>query len=123
VGAANYRQLIADPVFRQALLNTLYFVIVGGPLSVAVSLGAALLLASRLARFPAFYRSVYFAPVVTTLVAVAVVWRYLDHPRYGLVNQALGMIGIPPIDWLGDPHWSMPRSSCSRCGRTSATTC
>ena len=108
VGAANYRQLIADPVFRQALVNTLYFVIVGGPVSVAVSLGAALLLASRLARFPAFYRSVYFAPVVTTLVAVAVVWRYLDHPRYGLVNQALGVFGIPPIDWLGDPHWSMP---------------
>jgi len=46
--------------------------------------------------------------VVTTLVAVAVVWRYLDHPRYGLVNQALGMIGIGPIDWLGDPHWAMP---------------
>jgi multiple sugar transport system permease protein len=108
VGAANYRQLIADPVFRKALLNTLYFVIVGGPASVAVSLGAALLLASRLARFPAFYRSVYFAPVVTTLVAVAVVWRYLDHPRYGLVNQALGVFGIPPVDWLGDPHWSMP---------------
>jgi multiple sugar transport system permease protein len=108
VGAANYRQLIADPVFRKALFNTLYFVVVGGPVSVAVSLGAALLLASRLARFPAFYRSVYFAPVVTTLVAVAVVWRYLDHPRYGLVNQALGLVGIPPIDWLGDPHWSMP---------------
>ena len=108
VGGSNYRQLIADPVFRKALMNTLYFVIVGGPVSVAVSLGAALLLASRLARFPAFYRSVYFAPVVTTLVAVAVVWRYLDHPRYGLVNQALGVIGIPPIDWLGDPHWSMP---------------
>jgi multiple sugar transport system permease protein len=108
VGLANYRGLLADPVFRQALVNTLYFVVVGGPLSVAVSLGAALLLASKLARFPTFYRSVYFAPVVTTLVAVAVVWRYLDHPRYGLLNQALGVIGIGPIDWLGDPRWAMP---------------
>jgi multiple sugar transport system permease protein len=108
VGSANYQRLLADPVFHTALFNTLYFVVIGGPLSVAVSLVAALLLASRLARFPAFYRSVYFAPVVTTLVAVAVVWRYLDHPRYGLVNLALGAIGIRPIDWLGDPHWAMP---------------
>ena len=108
VGLANYGRLLADPVFRQALGNTLYFVVVGGPLSVAVSLAAALLLASKLARFPTFYRSVYFAPVVTTLVAVAVVWRYLDHPRYGLLDQALGAIGIRPIDWLGDPHWAMP---------------
>ena len=108
VGLAHYGRLLHDPDFRQALLNTLYFVAVGGPLSVAVSLGAALLLASRLARFPTFYRSVYFAPVVTTLVAVAVVWRYLDHPRYGLLNLALGAIGIHPIDWLGDPHWAMP---------------
>jgi multiple sugar transport system permease protein len=108
VGPANYQRLLADPVFHTALFNTLYFVLVGGPLSVAVSLAAALLLASKLARFPAFYRSVYFAPVVTTLVAVAVVWRYLDHPRYGLLNLALGAIGIRPIDWLGDPHWAMP---------------
>jgi multiple sugar transport system permease protein len=95
-------------VFRKALFNTLYFVVVGGPLSVAVSLAAALLLASKLARFPGLYRSVYFAPVVTTLVAVAVVWRYLYHPRYGLLNLALGAIGLGPIDWLGDPRWAMP---------------
>ena len=57
--------------------NTLYFVVVGGPLSVAVSLGAALLVSSRLIRFPGFFRAAFFLPVVTTLVAVAVVWRYL----------------------------------------------
>jgi multiple sugar transport system permease protein len=108
VGLTNYQRLLADPVFRKALLNTLYFVVVGGPLSVAVSLAAALLLASKLARFPGLYRSVYFAPVVTTLVAVAVVWRYLYHPRYGLLNLALGAIGLGPIDWLGDPRWAMP---------------
>ena len=108
VGSSNYQRLLSDPVFWKALVNTFYFVLVGGPLSVAASLAAALLLASKLARFPSFYRSVYFAPVVTTLVAVAVVWRYLDHPRYGLVNLALGAIGIRPIDWLGDPRWAMP---------------
>jgi len=108
VGLTNYERLLSDPVFRKALVNTLYFVVVGGPLSVAVSLAAALLLASKLARFPGLYRSIYFAPVVTTLVAVAVVWRYLYHPRYGLLNLALGAIGLGPIDWLGDPHWAMP---------------
>jgi multiple sugar transport system permease protein len=108
VGLTNYERLVADPVFRKALVNTLYFVVVGGPLSVAVSLAAALLLASKLARLPGLYRSIYFAPVVTTLVAVAVVWRYLYHPRYGLLNLALGAIGLGPIDWLGDPRWAMP---------------
>ena len=56
------------------------------PLSIGVSLGAALLLNSRLARCKAFFRTALFAPVVTTLVAVAVIWRYLFHTRYGLVN-------------------------------------
>jgi multiple sugar transport system permease protein len=45
---------------------------------------------------------------VTTLVAVAVIWRYLFNPHYGLLNYALGGVGIPPIDWLGDPRWAMP---------------
>ncbi len=49
-----------------------------------------------------------FAPVVTTLVAVAVIWRYLFHTSYGLVNWALGHVGIAPVDWLGDPRWAMP---------------
>ena len=55
-----------------------------------------------------FFRTALFAPVVTTLVAVAVIWRYLLHTRYGLVNQGLAALGLAPIDWLGDPHWSMP---------------
>jgi multiple sugar transport system permease protein len=83
-------------------------VVVGGPLSVAVSLGAALLVSSRLTRFPGFFRAAFFLPVVTTLVAVAVVWRYLYHPRYGLLNYGLSWFGIAPIDWLGDPAWAMP---------------
>jgi len=108
IGFDNYVHLLHTPLFWQALLNTLYFVVVGVPLSIAASLGAALLIDSRLARFKAFYRTALFAPVVTTLVAVAVVWRYLLHPRYGWLNYALGTIGIGPIDWLGDPHWAMP---------------
>lgn len=108
IGLRNYAQTLTNPTFWIALRNTLYFVLVGGPLSVFVSLVAALFLSAKLVRLRLFFRSVYFAPVVTTLVAVAIVWRYLYHPRYGLVNLALGWVGLGPIDWLGDPHWSMP---------------
>jgi multiple sugar transport system permease protein len=108
VGLRNYFELLQRPLFWQALGNTLYFVVVGVPLSIAVSLGAALLLHSRAARFKAFFRTALFAPVVTTLVAAAVVWRYLFNTRYGWLNYALGGLGIAPIDWLGDPHWAMP---------------
>lgn len=109
VGFGNYLRLIQDPLFWIALRNTLYFVLIGGPLSIGVSLGAALLLNSKLVRFKGVFRSALFIPVVTTLVAVAVVWRYLYHPRYGLLNYGLGLIGgVGPIDWLGDPTWAMP---------------
>jgi multiple sugar transport system permease protein len=108
VGFQNYTRLLTTPLFWQALGNTLYFVVAGVPFSIAVSFGAALLLHSRLVRFRAFFRTALFAPVVTTLVAVAVIWRYLFDTRYGWLNYALGSIGVTPIDWLGDPHWAMP---------------
>ena len=108
VGLDNYARLVQDPLFWRALLNTFYFVLVGGPLSVSVSLGAALLINARLVRYKALFRVVYFLPVMTALVAVAVVWRYIYHPRYGLLNYALGLVGIAPIDWLGDPLLAMP---------------
>lgn len=108
VGIENYVRMLKAPLFWQALGNTFYFVAVGVPLSIGASLGAALLLDSRLARFKPLFRTALFAPVVTTIVAVAVIWRYLFHTRYGVVNHALGQIGVDPIDWLGDPHWAMP---------------
>jgi multiple sugar transport system permease protein len=108
VGFGNYLKLLQTPLFWQALGNTLYFVVAGVPISIGASLGAALLLNSRVVRFKPFFRTALFAPVVTTLVAVAVIWRYLFNTRYGLLNYALGGMGIDPIDWLGDPHWAMP---------------
>jgi len=108
IGWNNYAHLIVSRAFWQAVGNTLYFVVVGVPLSIAVSLGMALALNSRLARWKPLYRTALFAPVVTTLVAVAVIWRYLFNTHYGILNYALGAIGVPRIDWLGDPHWAMP---------------
>ncbi len=108
IGLGNYQSLFADPLFWKALRNTAYYVAVGGPLSVVVSLAAAMLVNARLVRWKPLFRSAFFAPWVTTLVAVALVWRYLYHPQYGLLNAFLGLVGVGPIDWLGNPRWAMP---------------
>jgi multiple sugar transport system permease protein len=108
IGVENYVRLFQNPDFGRALRNTFYYGLVGGPLSIAASLGAALLVNAKLAPLRGFFRSVYFAPYVTTLVAAAVIWRYLLNTRYGLINYGLGALGIGPIDWLGDARWALP---------------
>jgi multiple sugar transport system permease protein len=108
IGINNYLKLFDDPLFYTALQNTFYFVIMAGPLSIAVSLGAALLLNSKLVKYKAIFRLSYFIPVVTTLVAVAIVWRFIYHPKFGIINYILSLVGIAPIDWLGDTATAMP---------------
>ena len=106
VGAGNYLRLLRDPLFWKVIRNTLVFVLLGVPLTVGAALGGALLVNSKAARLRGLFRTIFFAPVVTTLVAVAVIFRYLYHPRYGLINQMLGLLHLPAIDWLGDPAWA-----------------
>jgi len=108
IGFENYLKLFRDELFFKALFNTFYFVLVGGPLSILVSLFAALLLNSKLVKFKKLFRTIYFIPVVTTIVAVAIVWRYLYHPRFGILNYLISFLGINPVDWLGDPVFAMP---------------
>ena len=108
VGLDNYERLIGNPLFWKAVANTLLFVGFGVPFIVALSLFAAMLVNSRWLTWRPVWRVALFAPCVTTLVATAVVWRYLLHTRYGLVNYMLSWFGIAPIDWLGDPHASLP---------------
>jgi multiple sugar transport system permease protein len=108
IGLNNYLSLVRDPIFLTAVRNTLYFALVGGPLTILTALGAALLVNAKVVRWKGFFRTIYFAPFVTTLVAVAIVWRYLYHPQYGLFNYVLGLFGVQRIDWLGDPRWAMP---------------
>lgn len=103
----NYQTLVADPLFWKAFFNTCYFVAVGGPLTVILALLAAILLNSKLLIFRSVFRLALFMPVVTTLVAVAVVWRYLYHPSFGPINYVLSLSGMTPVDWLGDPKWAM----------------
>jgi multiple sugar transport system permease protein len=108
IGFENYSKLFDDPLFFTALKNTFYFVILAGPLSIAVSLGTAMLLNSKLVKFKAIFRLSYFIPVVTTLVAVAVVWRFIYHPKFGIINYFLSLLSIAPINWLGETSTAMP---------------
>ena len=106
VGLGNYADLLADARFWRAVRNTLVFALLGGPATIAAALFGAILVDSKLARAKGFFRTVYFAPVVTTLVAAAVVWRAFLHPTYGPVNRIFTFLGLPAIDWLGDPRWA-----------------
>ena len=107
IGFDNYQRLVTNPLFWQAMGNTMWFVVFGVPLVVGLSLAAALLVNARTLRWRAVWRVALFAPFVTTLVATAVVWNYLLHTRYGLINYALGAVGIAPVDWLGNPATSL----------------
>lgn len=107
VGLSHYTALFADPAFRRAALNTIYFVAVGIPLTMTVALALAVALNSGIQRAKGLFRVGYFAPVVTSVVAIAVVWRYLYEPD-GMINSVLAIVGIPGPDWLNDPNWAMP---------------
>ncbi|MGO1385771.1 MAG: carbohydrate ABC transporter permease [Arachnia sp.] len=107
VGLENYAKAFADPVFRRAALNTGIFVVVGVPLTIAAALTAAVALDKGITRFRAIYRVGFYTPVITSIVAVAVVWRFLLQPDSGLVNTVLGYVGIDGPNWLGDTRTSL----------------
>ncbi|MGV8844881.1 carbohydrate ABC transporter permease [Tessaracoccus sp.] len=107
VGLQNYMKAFADPVFRRAALNTGVFVIVGVPLVIAAGLAAAVALDKGITRFRGVYRVGFYTPVITSIVAVAVVWRFLLQPDTGLVNTVLGFVGIDGPNWLGDTRTSL----------------
>ena len=108
IGFDNYQRLVTNPLFWQAMGNTMWFVVFGVPMVVIASLAAAMLVNARTLKWRGVWRVALFAPFVTTLVATAVVWNYLLHTRYGLINYALGGLGIAPVDWLGNPKTALP---------------
>ena len=101
IGLEYYSAMFGDRVFRRSLENTLIYVSVVVPLSVVLGLGAALLIEAA-ASLRAFYRTVYFLPVMATLIAMAIVWEFALHPKFGLVNLTLKWIGFAGVDWLQD---------------------
>lgn len=106
VGIDNYLTALADPAVLGALRNTLTFILGYLPSVVIIALGLALLLNRRI-KGRVVFRAIYFVPVVTSWVAVSLIWKWLLNPQYGLVNFALGAIGIKGPGWLFDPAWAM----------------
>ena len=108
VGLKNYIDLLGDPKFWTSLLNTFYFVVVGVPLTLALGLLIANALNRGVTRFRTAFRVGYYLPVITSIVAIAVVWRFLLNPDVGLVNMLLAAVGINGPAWLADPVLAMP---------------
>lgn len=107
VGLANYRELVSDPDVARSLGNTVYYTALHVPLAMAISLGLALLLV-RLSRGSAFFRTMIYLPVMTPPVAVGVLFLLLLNGQTGLINGALGLVGITGPNWTTDPSWIKP---------------
>jgi multiple sugar transport system permease protein len=108
VGLDNFTRLFSDDLFVKASVNTLIFVVVGVPLNIIVALAAATALNSGLIRFRAAFRVGFYLPVVTSIIAVAVIWRFLLDPDAGLVDNLLRLVGIEGPHWLGSTSTALP---------------
>ncbi len=108
VGLDNYTRLFSDEVFLQSAFNTAYFVLVGVPLTMVLALAVALALNRGITRLRGFFRVGYYLPVVTSIVAIAVVWRFILEPTSGLLNRLLDLVGGTGPDWLNSEIWAMP---------------
>ena len=107
IGLANYRQLAFDPVFRVAAWNTAVYVVVVVPIGVALALALAISFQHvRHAVYP--LRLAFLLPTVVSAVAVAVVWRWIYHTDYGLLNAGLSALGVRAVPWLSSSDWALP---------------
>jgi multiple sugar transport system permease protein len=107
VGVENYQTLMKDPLFYKVMWNTMYRTFAGTFLGAAASLIMAIIL-NPIKRGSTFFRLIYFLPVMTSVIATATIWRWLLQSRFGLVNQLLSLIGLPPVLWLQSTTWAMP---------------
>jgi multiple sugar transport system permease protein len=107
VGLDNYVALLSDDRFLKALRNTFFYTIVSVPVGLVIALGIAIALNTRV-RGISFIRTAYFLPVVTSTIAIALVWQWIYSPDQGLLNEALGIFGIPSQKWLSNPTLAMP---------------
>jgi len=106
-GLANFAQMVDDWIFWKALVNTFYFAFVSVGIGLIIAFFLALLI-NRKMRGVLIFRLIYFLPQLTLMVAAAIVWLWIYHPEFGLVNHLLGLLGIEGPRWLTDSRWAMP---------------
>ena len=107
VGLSNYRELFNDPLFWKSIYNTIYFAVFFVPLSIFVGVSLAMMLNMKV-KGMAVFRTIFFLPTLVPQVALSVLWMWLLHPNFGLVNGMLASIGIDGPPWLGGEAWSKP---------------
>ncbi|MFQ5796032.1 MAG: carbohydrate ABC transporter permease [Candidatus Bipolaricaulia bacterium] len=107
VGIANYQEIVQDDLFWKSLWNTFFYTALAVPISLVISLGLALLVNRKLPGIE-IYRTAFFLPSVTPIVAFSILWIWLLHPGFGLINWLLSLVGLNGLGWLSDPRWSKP---------------
>lgn len=105
IGLGNYARLFRDDLFWLSLWNTAYYVALAVPIGLVVALILALAMNQRLKEV-AWYRTAFYLPSILPLFALSLIFVWLLNPRFGLFNHVLSTVGLPPINWLGDPRWS-----------------
>jgi multiple sugar transport system permease protein len=106
VGLENYRTLVDDPIFWKSLWNTLYYTVGVIPLSVVLAIALALAMNQKLRGITVF-RAIFFLPIITSSVAVSIMWLWIYNPQFGILNYLLSQIGITGIKWLAVPETAM----------------
>jgi len=108
IGLDNYGDLITrDKTFKTAIYNTVYMVIIGLPIHLAFDFLMAMLLNVKI-RGRSLYRTIFYMPSITPIVATAILWLWIYNPQYGLANSVLQTLRLPTIGWIADPFWSKP---------------
>ena len=107
IGLGNYLDLFTDSVFWISVLNTFYYAIFALPLGIAISISLAMLLVMKL-RGVTVYRTIFFLPSLLPVVALSILWLWIFNGEYGVLNYALGKLGIPGPNWLAEKNWAMP---------------
>lgn len=108
VGLGNYTRMLSDPLFRKSLVNTVCWTCCVVPATVVISLAVALLLEAKFLKGRSLFRTIYFVPVVTSVVGAAFAWKWLFEPTFGVINWLLGLIGIRGPGWLASTTWALP---------------
>ena len=108
IGTANYIKMFNDKHFIKAVWNTIYYTLGILTIGVPLALILALFLNQKFLKGRNFFRAIYYLPVISMMVAVSMLWKWLLSTNHGLVNYFIGLIGLPPVNWLLDPRWAMP---------------
>jgi len=108
IGLGNYIDLLTkNPLFWQAVGNTVYYAVIAIPLNICIAIGVALLLNLEV-RGRSIYRTIFFLPSIVPDIAAAMLWAWILNPQFGLANAMLKALGLPTVGWLTDPSWSKP---------------